>query len=59
MVCTHIRVHRWWAEQGFWRCFTEGLNQSLVLSAEQAGLEVAQCLVEWVQCLELNQLDLG
>ena len=24
-------------EQGFWRCFADGLNQSLVLSVAQAG----------------------
>ena len=41
MVRTHILVNRWWAEQGFWRCFTEGLNQSLVLSAEQATSKLA------------------
>ena len=37
MARTHILVHRWGGlEQGFWRSFTEGLNQSLILSVAQA-----------------------
>ena len=34
MMQTQILVNRW--EQGFQRCFADGLNQSLVSSAAQA-----------------------
>ena len=36
MARTQILVHSWGPEQGFRRCFADGLNQSLVLSAAQA-----------------------
>ena len=38
MARTHILVHRWGGglEQGFWRSFADGLNQSLTLSVAQA-----------------------
>ena len=36
MARTQILVHMWGPEQRFRRCFADGLNQSLVLSAVQA-----------------------
>ena len=36
MAHTQIPVHRWHLEQGFWHCFTDKLNQSLVSSVAQA-----------------------
>ena len=36
MARLQILVHRWGPEQGFLRCFADGLGQSLVSSAEQA-----------------------
>ena len=32
MARTHILVHRWGPEQGFQRCFADGLDQQLVVS---------------------------
>ena len=43
-------------EEGFWRCFTDGLKQSLVSSAAQARLEQDQILKK---CLKLNTLFNG
>ena len=41
MVCTQIvRCTGGRPEQGFQRCFADGLNQSSVSSAEQATIEV-------------------
>ena len=34
---TQILVHRWGPEQGFWSCFADGLNKSLVSSVAHAG----------------------
>ena len=34
-------LHRWGPEQGFRRCFADGLNQSLVSSVAQARLVLA------------------
>ena len=41
MLRTQIRIHRWGPEQGFRRCFADGLNQSLVSSVAQARLVLA------------------
>ena len=34
MAHTHIQVHKWEREQGFQRCFTEGLNQGFSVICE-------------------------
>ena len=47
MARTHILVDRWGGglEQGFWRSFADGLNQSLTLSVAQATPKVlASCV---------------
>ena len=41
MLRTQIRIHRWGSEQGFRRCFADGLNHSLVSSVAQARLVLA------------------
>ena len=40
MALTQFLAHRWGLEQGFQRCFAEGLNQSLVLSVAQASVSL-------------------
>ena len=45
MVPTQILVQRWNAEQGFWCCFTYGLNQSFVSSVAQATTSSAPAYV--------------
>ena len=42
MAHTQILVHRWGPEQGFWCCFTDGLDQSLVSSVVQANHQPCQ-----------------
>ena len=37
MACTQILVNRWDPEQGFWHCFPDRLDQSLVSSVAQAN----------------------
>ena len=45
MVPTQILVQRWNPEQGFWCCFTDGPNQSLVSSVAQAPTSSAPAYV--------------
>ena len=45
MVPTQILVQRWNPEQGFWCCFTDGLNQSFVSSVAQATTSSAPAYV--------------
>ena len=46
MARTQILVHRWGSqqEQGFRRCFADGLNQSLVSSVQQANITLSPCI---------------
>ena len=60
MACSQILMHRQGPEQGFWRCFADGLNQNLVLSVAQANknkdpdkrvfLGVAETIVSSLLC---------
>ena len=34
---TQILVHRWGPRHGFWHCFADRLNQTLVLSVARAS----------------------
>ena len=45
MAPTQILVQRWDPEQGFWCCFTDGPNQSLVSSVAQAPTSSAPTYV--------------